>query len=87
MQSSEKMVVAITGATGFIGSKLVQRLVAGMILHHLNVARCRHAYTMRTTCQHLRISCCVQKLHKVWVSKDPQWMQCILVNSCTCAKF
>jgi nucleoside-diphosphate-sugar epimerase len=37
MQSSEKMVVAITGATGFIGSKLVQRLVAGMNVHHLNV--------------------------------------------------
>ena len=72
MQSSEKMVVAITGATGFIGSKLVQRLVAGMNVHHLNVARCRHAYTMRTISEHLRISCCVKRLHKVWVSKELQ---------------
>ena len=72
MQSSEKMVVAITGATGFIGSKLVQRLVAGMNVHHLIVARFRHAYKIRTISQHLRISCCVKKLHKVWLSKELQ---------------
>lgn len=30
-----KMVVAITGATGFIGSKLVDRLVAGVKPYYL----------------------------------------------------
>jgi hypothetical protein len=30
LPKNEKMIVAITGATGFIGSRLVQKLLAGM---------------------------------------------------------